>query len=126
MLIDGCFWHALQHVPVFDNLAVVIQPEDVNPGPIAVAGPFLMTVQNDVIPLGDDAPEVGALAGIFPRHLREVLDEGLLPVGHRRVVLNIDIPNMLLDGLGRLALIEHQVIEGCHGLFVPIKLVCHW
>jgi hypothetical protein len=46
-----------------------------------------MTVQDDVVALGDDTLEVDPLTGILLRHPHEVLNESLFPIGYARVVL---------------------------------------
>src|SRR5688500_19939178 len=107
------------------DLAVVIQAENINARPITVARPLLQAMEDDILALRDHSREVDALARIFPRHARKVVDESLLAVGHAGIVLNIDVPDVSLDRFGGLALIELQVVESRYGLFVlfqPFRL----
>src|SRR5207253_4585204 len=53
----------LQHVPVLDDLPVVIEAEDVDARPIAISRPLLVAVQDDVVALGDHSLELHLLAG---------------------------------------------------------------
>ena len=78
----------MQHVPVLYDLAVVVQPEDVDSGPGMIAGPFLPAVQHHVVAFGDQALELDALAGIVAGRLLEIVDEALFAVGDTRIVLN--------------------------------------
>ena len=110
---------------MLDDFAVVVKPEDVYSGVVVIAGPLLIAMQNDVVALREHALELDALAGVFLRHAREVVDECLLSVANVRIVLDVLISHVLLDGLSRFALIEHQVIERHHGPFICFELVCH-
>ena len=49
---------------MLDDLAVVVQAEDVDPGPVAVTRPLLVAVENDVVALGDGPLEVDALVNL--------------------------------------------------------------
>jgi hypothetical protein len=40
-------WDDLEYVPVLDDLAVVVEAEDVHSGVVVVAGPVLQAVQDD-------------------------------------------------------------------------------
>jgi hypothetical protein len=55
----------LQDIPVLHDLSSVIQPKDVDPGPVLIAGPMLKAVQDDVVALGDDATELDAFVRIL-------------------------------------------------------------
>jgi hypothetical protein len=110
----------LQHVPVLDDLARVVEAKDVDACPVAVAGPLLVAMEDDVAPLGDGPLELHLLAGVPAGHLAEVGDEGLLAVGDRGVVLDVQVAHVHLDGLGGLALVEHEVVERHR---VPLVLV---
>lgn len=106
------FGHTLQHVPVLHNLAILIEPEDVDACPVCVSGPLLKAVQDDAAALGNYALEVNALAWILLSRPREVCDEPLFAIGDVRIVLDVHVARVLFDSLGGLALIEHQVIGG--------------
>src|SRR5262249_46328304 len=49
----------------------------------------------------------------------------VLAVGHHRVVLGVARPDVPLDGLGGLALVEHQVVERHDTPLVLFKPVAH-
>jgi hypothetical protein len=53
---------------VFDDLAVVVEPEDVDTRIVVVARPVLVAVENHVVVLGDGAFHVDPLAGVFAGH----------------------------------------------------------
>jgi hypothetical protein len=50
----------LQHVPVLDHLAVLVEPEDVDPGALIVTRSDLVAVQHDVGALGQRPVELHA------------------------------------------------------------------
>jgi hypothetical protein len=55
----------LQDVPVFDDLAVIIEAEDIHSGPHMIAGPILAAMKDHVVAFGDHAFEFHTLAGII-------------------------------------------------------------
>jgi hypothetical protein len=55
-----------QHAPLFGDLAVAVEPENVHASSIAIARPCLMTMQDDAIAPGDNASKMAAPARIFP------------------------------------------------------------
>src|SRR5947199_35719 len=77
----------LQHVPMLDDPASVVEAEDVDTGPvrIPVSRPVLMAMQHDQVAFGDDALEVHALARVCFGHPFEIVDEGLLAVRNVRI-----------------------------------------
>ena len=79
----------LEHIPVLHDFPVGIQPEDVYPGPflVLVGGPFLITMQHHIVPLGNHSLEGYVFAGVLPGHELEIGDECLFTLGHMRVVL---------------------------------------
>ena len=77
---------------MFDNLALVVEPENVNSGPITIIRPMLIATENDVIALRDDTFELHTLAWILAGHRFKLLNEGLLAVANRGIVLNISFP----------------------------------
>jgi len=101
---------------VLDDLAVGIEPEDVDPGPGVVAGPMLPAVQHHEIAFGDHAHEFDALARVLAGRFLEVIDEGLLAVADPWIVLDVMGPDLALNGLARARLIEHQA--GRNGAFI--------
>jgi hypothetical protein len=66
-------------------------------------------VQDDVVPLGERADEVDALARIVAGHALEIFDGRLLAVAGRRVFL-LNIKSGIL--------VEHQIVEGDDVLLV--------
>lgn len=114
--------HSLQHVPVLDDFASVIETENIYSRPVAIARPFLSAMQDDVIALGDDALEADALGRVLPRHPREIFDESFLAIAHFRVVLDVNVARVFFDSFGRLTLIEHQIVESHDALFVLLEL----
>jgi len=119
------FGYRLEHVPVLYHLAVGIQAEDVDAGPVRLTGPDLVAVQHHVVALSDHPHELYLLARVRARHLLKVLDEPVLAVGHVRVVLGVRSPNVPLHGFAGLALVEHQVVERRNGSLVPLQSVIH-
>jgi hypothetical protein len=125
--IDGIFGNDLQDVPVFNDPAVFVQPENIHAGPVLVleSWPFLMTMKHDVIALRDCAFEVNSFARKILRHFLEIFDERFLSIGNAGIVLNVCFTSIFLDRFAWLALIEHEVIEGHHVLLVALKWITH-
>jgi hypothetical protein len=96
---------------VLDDLAVLIEAEDVDAGVFVVTGPDLVAMQNHIVVFGYHPLELDALAGIFVSHPDEVVDERLFAVGNLRVVLDVRCPGVPLDGFGGAILVEHEVVE---------------
>ncbi len=84
-----------------------------------------MTMQDDVVALGDHALEVDALARVLLGHPLEVRDERLLAIGHVGIVLDVDIAHVLFDSFSGSALVEHQVVEGRDGRLVALEAITH-
>src|SRR5262249_49161247 len=59
----------------------------------------------------------------LPGHAFEVLDEGFLAITHAGIVLDIGISDIAFDGLARLTLVKHQVIECYNRFLVPLQSV---
>ena len=110
---------------MLNDSAVLIEPEDVDSGPVAIAGPFLVAMQHHEVALSDDTLEMNTLAGVLPRHSLEVLDERIFAVGHFGVVLSVFLACVLFDGLGWTTLIEHQIVEHGHCALVSLALLTH-
>jgi hypothetical protein len=58
-----------------------------------------------------DSPKFDAFAGVLAGHTFEVLDERILSIGDDRVVLRVIGADVPPNGFGRLAFVEHQVVE---------------
>lgn len=110
---------------MFDDFSVVIEPKNINACLIGVPWPLLVTMQDHVVAFGNHPLEVDTLAWIVLGHLREGGFHRLLAISHRRVMLDIDRSCVALHRFGRLALIEHQIIERCHRLLVAFQLLMH-
>src|SRR3954469_6766001 len=84
-------WHDLQYIPVLNDLAVSVDTEDVDPGPILifVGGPLLMAGQHYEFSPGYNPCEVPPFARICTSHLLEVINERLLAIGNMGIVLNV-------------------------------------
>ena len=104
-----------------DDLAVVVQAEDVHSSPIGAAWPPLITVQDRMISFGNHALKLDVLAGVLTRHAFKVFNEGLFSVSDHRVVLDVLVTDVALDCLGRLALIEHQIVKRPHCVLVLLS-----
>src|SRR5512145_596913 len=111
VLVSRVLRDYLQHVPMLDDLPVFVEAEDVDPCIVLAAWPSLMAVQDDVLALSDGADELHVLAGILSRHALEVVDERLLAIADVRVVLDVRVARVHLEGLRGLALVEHEVVE---------------
>src|SRR6476620_5604736 len=110
---------------MLDHLPILVQPKDVDARPIGSTRPHLMAVQYDVVPLSDDPHEPHPLARVLPCHPCEVVDERGFSIRHHRIVLGVAWPNVLLDGFGGFALVEHQVVELHDPTLVLLKSVTH-
>ena len=103
---------------MLDDFAVVVKTEYVDSGIVPIARPRLVAVENDIVAFGDDALERDVLARVFARHSFEVIDEGLFSVADVRVVLDVDVAGVALDGFAGAAVIEHERIEALRVLLV--------
>jgi hypothetical protein len=72
-------------------------------------------VQHDEVIVRQHSPKFNALARVFAGHAFEVFDERILSVGDDRVVLRVAGADIPPNRFGRLALVEHQVVEGDDG-----------
>lgn len=53
IVVHACGRQFLEHVPVLDDLAIFVQPEDVDTGIFQAFRPDLVTVQDNMIALGN-------------------------------------------------------------------------
>ncbi|CAM5250732.1 NAD(P)-binding domain-containing protein OS=Streptomyces tendae OX=1932 GN=GUR47_18335 PE=4 SV=1 [Streptomyces tendae] len=120
--VVGCGRDDLEDVPVFNDLAVGVEAEDVD-ARVLLVGPGLVAVQDDVVAVGEGTPVFDALARILGGHALEVVDERLLAVADVRVVLDVGVASVLVDGLCGAALIEHQVVERLGSGLVLLRVV---
>jgi hypothetical protein len=84
------------------DLALVIEPKDINPCPVAIARPLLVAVQYNEVFVGQDSPEFDAFAGVLASHTFEVFDERTRSVGDDRVVLRVAGAGVAPNRFGRL------------------------
>lgn len=110
---------------MLDDLAVCVEAKDVDSGPRAVSGPFLMAVEDNIVALCDCAPYFDSLPGILLRHSSEVVDESLLSIGDHRVVLDVFVADIELDGFGWTRLIEHELVKSLGVLLVSLESLVH-
>jgi len=67
---------------VFHDLALIIEPEDVDAGPYMITGPILATMKDHVVALGDHSFEFHTLAGVIASGFLEIGDEPFLAVSN--------------------------------------------
>jgi hypothetical protein len=65
---------------VFDDFSVVSQAEYIDSSVVMVAGPVLEAVQDDKLPIVEDALEFNPLPQPLALHPLEIVDEALLTV----------------------------------------------
>jgi hypothetical protein len=82
-------------------------------------------MKDNMVALGNDALEVHTLARVLLRHSLKVCDERLLAIRYVRIVLDVDVADIVAHGLGWLALVEHEVIEAGNVLLVALDLLVH-
>ena len=61
-----------------------------------------------MVTVGKRPLELDPLPGVVLRYPDEVVDERLLAIGHPRVVLDVGVAGVLLDGVGGLALVNFR------------------
>jgi hypothetical protein len=106
---------------VFNDSAFVVEPEDVHSGIVEIARPSLAAVQHHMVPVCEGPDNVDVLTGIVGGHPLEILNECLLSITDVGIVLDVDLAGELLDCLSRLALIEHEIVEGDDSRLVPLE-----
>src|SRR6266568_438607 len=63
---------------MFDDFALIIESENINPCPISITRPLLITMQDNIVSFSNHTLEVNSLSWILLCHSREVLNERLL------------------------------------------------
>jgi hypothetical protein len=104
--------HSLHDIPMLDDLAIIIEPENVDGGEILHTGPFLQAVQDYVVAFGKGAFYGDTLAGVLPRHALKEVDKAQFAGLDVGIVLNEFVADILFDGVAYLVLIENQIVEG--------------
>ena len=94
--------NSLQHIPVLDNLAGRVEPEDIDGGPITVVRPSLEAVQDHEVSLCDDSLEFHVLARVLSSHSLKVLDKSFLAIANPWIVLRIRRSYVTLHSFIRL------------------------
>src|SRR5918993_4882995 len=115
----------LQYIPVFHHLSLGVEPKDVDPGPVAIPRPLLVTVEDHVIAFRDHPLELHSLARVLPSHSLEIRYEGCFAVGDHGIVLGVCSAHMALDCFRRTRLIEHEVVKRCDRAFVALQAIVH-
>jgi hypothetical protein len=89
--------------------------KNINASPITtnVTRPLLIAVQDYIVSFCYHPLEVNTLARTLLPSFQNT-QRKRLAVGHCRIVLNVNLSNMPLDGFCRVILVEHQVVEGQH------------
>jgi hypothetical protein len=75
IVVGRLLGNALGDIPMFNDFAIIIEPKYINACPICITWPLLVTVQDNVVPLGNHSLEVDALSWKLPCHAREVLND---------------------------------------------------
>jgi hypothetical protein len=88
-----------------------------------VAGPVLEAVQDDKLPIVEDALEFNPLPRPLALHPLEIVDEALLTVRDAGVVLNILVASIPFDRFTRATIVEHQVVKGDHIHLVSFNVI---
>lgn len=82
---------------------------------------MLEAVKDHILPFCYRSLDLYPFSRLLRRHGLEVVDEGALPCGHMRVVLDVLCPDIALDRLARAALVKHQFVKGDHvSLSTPV------
>jgi len=113
----------LQHVPVFNDFAFVIQSEDVNPGVVVVAWPVLEAVKNNKLTLGNGSLDLDAFAWPLAGHSLEISDETVLSRRNVWIMLSVDVADITFDGLEWSTLIEHELVKSDYIFLVAFQSV---
>ena len=72
-------------------------------------------MQHNEVTVGQYSPEFDAFTRVLAGHTFEVFDERILSVGDDRVVLRVAGADVPSNRFGRLALVEHQIVEADDG-----------
>ena len=86
---------------MLNDLSVIIETEDVNPGVVIVVGPRLVTVEDHVVAVSKHALELDVLTRVPEGRSLEIGYEPFLAVGNTRIVLDVILSDVSLDGVAR-------------------------
>ena len=109
---------------MLNNLSVVIETEEIHGHVLLALRPRLMGVKRNQVALGNDPNEFDRFFRKLLDHFGEVVNEGLLAVAHRWVVLKVVFADIPLHGVGSIAGIGHA-IERDGVLLVRFQVVNH-
>src|SRR5215208_4571882 len=122
VIVRRALRYGLQDIPVLDDLAV-LQAEEVRRGGAAVFGrSFYQAVRHNHVALGDGTPDVEAQLGELLYEALHELDERLEAVWCLGVVLDVVRSAVLFHRLGRLPVVERQIVVGEHRLLVLLGI----
>ena len=129
MSADGFFGYGLNHIPMFDDFAVVVEAENIDYCFATVLGGGLAEdVHEYQISFRRNAFHFGAQAGMFFQEWSEGVDKGLSAVGNGWIVLDVGFADIFVDGFLKFVLIECKVVEGeCVGFvtcFLGLRGFC--
>lgn len=113
----------LQHIPMLNDLPLIVEPENIDSRVIVVSGPVLGAMKNDILVLCHDPLYLDSFARPFASHALEIVNEALLSGFHMRIVLDVLVPSEARDGLGGPACVEHQFVEGDHIRLVAFQIM---
>ena len=88
------------------NLSAVIKSENVDASVIVATGPSLVAMKDDEITLRKCALEVRFFAGVVARQPFEIFNKCFFAASNMRVVLDINIARIRLNGFARLTLVN--------------------
>ncbi len=84
---------------MLDDLAVFIVAENIDPRDAGRAGHFLKTVEHDEAAFGDDALKMHVFVGVVFGQLCVIIHERFFAVSDRRIMLDINIPDIITHSL---------------------------
>src|SRR5215468_15342 len=113
------------NIPVLDDLAVRVQAEDVDDlaaeWPVDRNGTGEERVRDDEIAVGEDPLDVDMHVGERIREAGDELNECVEAVRRERVVLDVLIAAVLLDGECRVLVVERHRVVADHVLLVALQ-----
>ena len=81
----------------------------------------MLAVQSDKRAFGKHAFESSFFSWVLLRHFFKKIYEGLLAVGHMRIVLGVGFSNVQLNRLGWPYLVKHQIIKGNDSCLISLQ-----
>ena len=121
VIVRAVLRHFVEHVSVLDDLAFLIETENVDACIVRSLWPELVTMQDHVVNVLKGALDLYVFARVFPRHPLEVVDEGVLAVCDVRIVPSVLRSGEARDRFTKATVIEHHLVEGN-----DIRLISSW